>query len=196
MKPSVASASTKKDKAEETSRLLTPEYALLGFLALRPAHGYDLYHQLSTELQHVWSVSMSQTYNILKRLERQGYIAGTVRALGNRPAQRRFRLTPSGVKRFQAWLDAPPRDSLRAVRTDFLTRLHFMAQLHPDRVVSLLDAQRQQAIIGIARIQASLDAVTAEQTANKLGLQLRVRQLNSLLQWLDDCDAQFRENKS
>ena len=134
---------------------------------------------------------MSQVYNILKRLERLSYIAGTVRAMSNRPAQRQFKLTAAGRRRFQVWLNAPPRDSLHAVRTDFLTRLHFVAQLHPDQVMGLLDDQKRQAIVGIARLQGQLRELPAEQTVNQLSIELRVRQLTSLLQWLDDCRSRF-----
>ena len=55
---------------------LSPEYALLGFLSQQQAHGYELHRRLTEELGQVWHVSLSQTYNILTRLERQGYIAG------------------------------------------------------------------------------------------------------------------------
>jgi DNA-binding PadR family transcriptional regulator len=48
---------------------LSPEFALLGFLLTGPQHGNDLHRHLRAELGHVWHLSQSQAYAILKRLE-------------------------------------------------------------------------------------------------------------------------------
>ena len=36
--------------------------ALLGLLAIRPDHGYELHQRLSNDLGQVWHISLSQTY--------------------------------------------------------------------------------------------------------------------------------------
>jgi len=45
---------------------------LLGFLNQQPAHGYDLHERIEAELGQIWRIGLSQTYNILNRLETQG----------------------------------------------------------------------------------------------------------------------------
>ena len=181
-----------KETQTELSRALTPEFALLGFLFQQPTYGYELYQRLVTELGFVWHVSMSQTYNILKRLERQGLVTGTLHVQDKRPAQRHLTLTPEGQVRFQKWLHAPPRDSLHAVRTDFMTRLHFVSQLYPDQVLALLDAQESQAHKGIARLNKQLPEIPESQQVNRLGVNLRIRQLTALVQWLDVCRKHYK----
>ena len=57
-------------------KLLSPEYALLGLLDLQPMHGYELHQRLTKELGQIWHVSLSQAYNILKRLEHKNLIYG------------------------------------------------------------------------------------------------------------------------
>ena len=180
-----------KDTQDELTRTLTPEFALLGFLFQQPTYGYELYQRLVTELGFVWHVSMSQAYNILKRLERQGLVTGTLHVQDKRPAQRHLTLTPAGQQRFQKWLQAPPRDSLHAVRTDFMTRLHFVAQLYPDQVLSLLNAQEEQAHKGIARLKKQLPEIPETQWVNQLGVDLRIRQLAALVEWLTVCRKRF-----
>jgi len=181
-----------KETQDEPTRTLTPEFALLGFLFQQPTYGYELYQQLVTELGFVWHVSMSQAYNILKRLERQGLVTGTLHMQDKRPAQRHLTLTPAGRARFQKWLQAPPRDSLHAVRTDFMTRLHFVSQLYPDQVPALLDAQEAQAHAGIARLKKQLPGIPESQHVNRLGVDLRIRQLTALVDWLVVCRSHYR----
>jgi len=68
-----------------TTRSLSPEFALLGLLEQRPAHGYELHQRLYAELGYLWHISLSQAYNILKRLEAQGFIQGAPQPQENLP---------------------------------------------------------------------------------------------------------------
>jgi len=166
---------------------LSPEYPLLGLLAQKPAHGYELHQRLSEEFGHIWHISLSQTYNILKRLEKQGAIAGEDEEQENRPARRFFCLTDAGRERFDAWLDSTVGCSTRAIRVGFLTRLAFAERLQPDLVAGLLERQINEVQEGIDRLQTGMDELSAEQVYNRLALQLRIRQLMPMLDWLKAC---------
>src|SRR4030067_2166197 len=111
---------------------LSPEFALLGLLAQKSAHGYELHQRLVTDLRQVWHVSLSQTYNILNRLEERGYISGTFQEKEQLPAPRRFHLTPTGQQRFDQWLHTPRRCTARAIRVGFITRLDFARATSPE----------------------------------------------------------------
>jgi PadR family transcriptional regulator AphA len=168
---------------------LSPEYALLGFLAQHPAHGYELHQRLVTDLGQIWHVSLSQTYNILNRLEAQGFIAGTVQEQVKLPARRSFRLTSAGRRHFHTWLHSPAPCSVRTIRVEFTTRLYFEQALNPDRVPALIEAQTAEVRAGLTRLQHIQAELPPEQTFNRLGLDLRIRQLTSLLDWLAECRA-------
>ena len=172
---------------------LSPEYPLLGLLAQKPAHGYELHQRLTEEFGHIWHISLSQTYNILKRLEKQGSIAGEDEEQENRPARRFFDLTEQGRQQFETWLDSTVGCSTRAIRVGFLTRLAFAESLHPELVCGLLERQIVEVQTGIDRLQCGLDKLPAEQTYNRLALQLRVRQLMPMLDWLAACQTVWRE---
>lgn len=165
----------------------SPEYALLGFLAIGPAHGYDLHQRLVNELGQVWHASQSQTYNILARLEGQGLVRGTLVPQARLPARRLLELTPAGLAQFEAWLAAPTGASMRAIRVDFITRLYFAARLHPEMVADMVEEQMNTARAGLQALQASLAAVPADQRFNRLALELRIRQLAAVVDWLADC---------
>ena len=166
---------------------LSPEYALLGLLAMRPAHGYELYHRLLADLGQVWHISLSQTYNILNRLEAKGWIAADVQTQDKLPPRRCFELTQAGGERFDAWLRAPTGSSVRAIRVEFVTRLYFAAALDPARVGPLIDAQLDDVRLSLARLEQLLAEIPVEQPFNRLGVELRVRQLASICDWLAGC---------
>jgi len=94
---------------------LSPEYPLLGLLIQQPAHGYSLHQRLTTDLGQIWRISLSQVYNILKRLETHKFIVGQMQEHAGTPARRHFEATPKGVKRFEEWLFTPSGSSVRAL---------------------------------------------------------------------------------
>ena len=169
------------------SSSFSPEYPVLGLLAIQPAHGYELYQRLATELGQTWRISMSQLYNILNRLEAQGLIRGTVQVQDAGPSRRRFRLMPAGRRHFHAWLHQPSGNSSRAIRLEFITRLYFARALEPEALSPLIDAQIAENRASLVRLQKTLDELPPEQVFSRLGLELRVRQLTSILDWLADC---------
>lgn len=171
------------------TRSLSPEYALLGLLAIKPDHGYDLYRRIVADLGQVWHISLSQTYNILNRLKAQGFVLETLQDQEKRPARRLVQLTPAGRQRFLTWLAAPTHDSVRAIRVEFTTRLYFASLLDPPKALKLIDAQVASTQAGLQRLLRDLAALPAEQIFNRLGLELRISQLESILAWLEKCRA-------
>jgi DNA-binding PadR family transcriptional regulator len=166
---------------------LSPEYALLGLLVVKPDHGYNLYHRLVSDLSQVWHISLSQTYNILNRLEAQGFVTQVQQAQEKRPTRRQFHLTAAGQERFQKWLDAPSHDSVRAIRVEFTTRLYFANIMDPPKAHRLIDAQIAETQAGLTRLLTALEDLPPDQIFNRLGLDLRISQLNSILAWLEKC---------
>lgn len=166
---------------------LSPEYVLLGFLFQQPAHGYELHGQIHRELGQIWRISLSQTYNILKRLEARGYIVGVVQEQAKAPARRRFRLTAMGRRRFEEWLKMPSEPSARAIRMEFLTRLYFTYITDPHTAQQLIETQLAATRDAMANLTTRLGELSTEQAFNQLGLDLRLRQLTTILDWLAEC---------
>lgn len=164
---------------------------MLGFLDQHPAHGYDLYQRLTAELGQVWHISLSQVYNILKRLEDQGAILGDTETQDKLPARRLFHLTEAGQQRFETWLRTPKGCSVRAIRIEFTTRLYFALAREHSLAHSLIDAQAAAIRSGLAQLETSLDELPAGQRFNRLGLALRIGQLTSILDWLDTCRGEL-----
>jgi len=165
----------------------SPEFVLLGFLYIGEGYGYDLHQRLTIELGHVWHISQSQTYNILKRLVRQGYVSSSTQEQQKLPTRQVLRITAVGRRRFEEWLERPTGSSVRAIRLNFISRLYFAQKLVPERIQPMFDAQASEIKATLDRLERSRTGLPAEQTFNRLSLQLRTQQLRAVLSWLDQC---------
>jgi len=166
---------------------LSPEYALLGLLYLKPAHGYQLHQRLAEDLGQIWHISLSQTYNILKRLEAQGFIEASIQEQSKLPDRREFQLTKTGDERFSEWFHSPTGSSVRAIRVEFTTRLYFARKINLQMAERLIDDQVTETNAGLGRLNAMLADIPPGQVFNRLGLELRIRQLASIIDWLEEC---------
>lgn len=168
--------------------------ALLGLLYAKPGHGYDLHRTVIADLGEVWHLSQSQAYAILKRLESRGDVAATEVRQAKRPARQRLRMTAQGRRRFLKWLATPNGGSSRAIRMEFVTRLYFLRALMPDRVASAIDQQTEEATRHLERLKGARSALAAEQVYSRMSLELRIRQLDVVLEWLAEAKAHFMTN--
>jgi len=169
---------------------ISPEYPLLGFLSQSPAHGYELNRRLDEELKGIWNLSQSQVYNIIKRLEAQGDITSEIQQGEAGPDKRLLTLASRGEGRFNRWLEEPTPGSTRAVRIEFLTRLYFARRRNKNYALNLLKNQKQSLGKDIERLRGAYDKIRPDLMYYRLSAQFRLRQLESCLEWLDDC----REN--
>jgi DNA-binding PadR family transcriptional regulator len=177
---------TNRSKSQPRTSGLSPEFALLGFLDQSSAHGYELHQKLIEELGEIWHASLSQTYNILTRLEAQGFIEGTPLAQEKRPDKRQLRLTDAGKERFEAWLHALSACSVRAIRVEFMTRLYFLYARNPNEARQAVDAQIGALENYLAHLKHKQPELSPEHLFNQLGMSLRIRQLETLVQWLEE----------
>jgi PadR family transcriptional regulator AphA len=165
----------------------SPEFALLGFIYEQPNHGYNLHQQLVQELGYVWHSSQSQTYAILKRLATQGDISSTVQEQEKLPSRQIFRITETGRQRFEAWIRSPSGSSVRAIRVEFISRLYFAKKFFPGELSRMVSAQEVEIETALERLDKIKNTIPPGKKFNRLGLDLRIRQLRSLRDWLTDC---------
>jgi PadR family transcriptional regulator, regulatory protein AphA len=181
--------SIKQKKTQHTGNL-SPEYALLGFLIAGPSHGYDLHQRFATELGHVWHLSQSQAYSILKRLEGHGDISVQVVEQDKLPARQMLRITAQGRRRFNEWLDGISTNA-RSIRLEFLTRLYFAQIYNPEKITRIHEAQRAEIASTIERLESLLARISPEQRFNRFSLDLRSRQMKLIREWMSDIQAQI-----
>jgi DNA-binding PadR family transcriptional regulator len=171
---------------------LSPEMALLGQLFGAPGHGYDLHRKVVSDLGQVWHLSQSQAYSILKRLETQGDISAEEIIQERLPSRQLLSMTEQGHKRFLDWLEAPSGGSTRAIRMEFVTRLYFLRIYMPAKLPEAFERQRAEAKDHIERLKQTQSELPGEQIYNRMSLDLRLKQLNTVLEWLDEYQHSFQ----
>ncbi|MEI7772339.1 MAG: molybdate ABC transporter substrate-binding protein [Chloroflexales bacterium] len=164
---------------------LTIEHALLGFVRQQPQHAYAAYQQLSAPdaLGSVWQLKLSHFYALVTKLEQAGYLATTLEPQGTRPPRKVLHVTEAGDAAFAHWRTSPVDDPAQ-LRLDFLARLYFAERAGPSAVRTLLAAQRAASRAWRDRLRPQLTSRASLPDAGRF-LQLRVRQLESFLSWLD-----------
>lgn len=173
------------------SGTISPEFALLGFLLAGQSHGYDLHQKFIVELGHVWHLSQSQAYTILKRLESHADISAHLVQQERLPARQVLRITTQGRKRFFEWLELGIGTNARSIRLEFLTRLYF-AQLHrSESVTQIYQAQSAEIESRIEQLESLIEHLPPEQIFNRLSLKLRLQQMRLIQNWMAEIRTQF-----
>lgn len=171
------------------SPLLTVEHALLGFIYERPAHGYEIYQQVSSKegLWQVWRLKQAQLYALLAKLEDHGYVVGDVQPQAARPPRRTYTLTAKGRAAYLNWLHSPVARG-RQMRIEFLSKFYFACRQGPAVVDNLLVQQTAACEHWLAELHRQPPAAAQEIFAYAVQ-QFRIDQVESFLTWLADCRA-------
>ncbi|MGE5462812.1 MAG: PadR family transcriptional regulator [Syntrophothermus sp.] len=170
---------------------VSPEYTLLGFLIAGPSHGYGLHQRFTVELGHVWHLSQSQAYTILRRLEKRGDISARVIEQKKLPARQVLHITSAGRRRFFQWLETGFGTTARSIRLEFLTRLYFTQLYQPENLARIYESQYEEINSTIARLEDLLGDLPPGQVFNQLSLDLRLRQIRLIQSWMAEIRDQF-----
>jgi DNA-binding PadR family transcriptional regulator len=146
-------------------------------------------------LGQVWHLSQSQAYAILKRLEIRGDISMVEIPQEKLPPRQMLSMTPQGRKLFLDWLDAPSGGSVRAIRMEFITRLYFLRMYMPEKITQAFEQQRAETTSQLQRLGKKCVALPREQIYDRMSLEMRLKQLKAVLEWLDECQQQFQQDK-
>ena len=112
---------------------------ILGALAARPRSGYEIKRLVDKSTRFFWAASYGQIYPELRRLERDGLVAGASEPRGGR-RRRVYRLTPTGRAALRAWLLTP--DAGAELRDEGLLKLFFADVLSPGEALELVRTVR------------------------------------------------------
>jgi DNA-binding PadR family transcriptional regulator len=84
---------------------LSVRHAVLGLLAQRPRHGYELRAAFEAVAggQENWNVKPAQIYSTLTRMEKSGLVAEQAVAQDGGPEKRIYAITTTGFKTLQEW---------------------------------------------------------------------------------------------
>ncbi len=117
------------------------KYALLGILAEKDLHGYEIKTSFDDKVGEFWSLNYGQIYSTLERLEKEDLVTHDRQAQDKRPDKKIFSITAEGRKQLEEWL-AEPVSKLRALRDEFFIKLMFMDSNNPTAILELIEKQK------------------------------------------------------
>ena len=180
-------------KSSNNASELSPKYAVMGFLYIRPMYGYELHKYLKTSLYEVWHISQSQAYNIIKNLEKDNWITTTIQTQEKLPDRELLALTQYGTTAFETWLNTPTPGSARAIRVEFITRLFFASHLGEGQYFRLIKEQGDNIRTSLEDLYSRLSLIPTDLVFNRMGLELRISQLTAILDWVENSTKYFKE---
>lgn len=179
------------------NRLSPAEFTLLGLIALADGpdgriHGYDLNRYLTEGATgEIIRLEPGMLYHYLKKLARRGLITTTIVPQEGKPDRHLHEITDAGRDRFEAWIEEPVQ-ATREMRLDFLLKLWFARRMNPERLPTLVGAQREVLHGLVSSLEAQRTRRRGEsdddQFARKV-IDLRLAQNRAAIAWLDELDA-------
>jgi len=167
---------------------LTVKHALLGLLAQRPMHGYELNSAFEETVGTLWELNIGQIYNTLRLLERDGLVAfHSQEQEGRGPARKKYAITEVGRQELARWLSEPVQQP-RRLKDEFYVKLVF-SRLTGRNVEALIWNQRQAYL----RVLRQLNDLRAQVDLDQdpfiaLLLEGGALHLEADLKWLDRCE--------
>jgi len=160
------------------------QYAVLGFLADAPAHGYALRTRIAEGLGPLWQIASSQLYQVLHKLAAAHWVSCDIDKQSQGPARKTYRLTAVGSAAFWEWASSPVAN-IRDLRVELLAKLYFLRRLAPTQVSNLV--QRQLGVLqAIRRRVAQLESSVGDDgTIDSIWGDLRCRTIDMFTDWLE-----------
>ena len=172
------------------------EYALLGLLAERPMHGYEMFQHFQGEvLGQIVHIEMSQLYAFLKKLERLALIEADLEQQGVRPPRKVYRLSQQGREVFEQWL-VTPVERPREIRIFFLIKLYFVQRLFPAQLARVIDQEIKACgrfLAFLVAQQRGAASIRDQAAFGQVVLNSRIYQTRALLEWLHELRAEFAQ---
>jgi len=168
------------------------KYVLLGILAERPRHGYDLKAAVDAAFGGTWPLNIGQIYTTLGRLDRDGLVECEIVEQEALPDRKVYRLTAVGRKELERWLEEPTRLAPPLHDEIFVKVLvHDLVLSEAGPRVATITAARHDLLGAMRSLGARLDA---EPAGSVTGLLLRaaIDRLAATADWLDDAEAHRR----
>lgn len=176
------------------SRGLAVEHAILGFLVEAPMHGYELRDRLVRGLGSFWRIASSQLYQVLHRLEEEGWVERAVETGSAGPSRNVYRITRNGEGAFWSWAVSPVRH-VRQIRVEFLAKAYFLRRLAPDRLATLVAEQ----IEALQELQGHMGARPRVETDDvglgELAASYRRSQVEGTIRWLEENEPELLAGK-
>jgi DNA-binding PadR family transcriptional regulator len=170
--------------------------ALLGLLAQRPRHGYELHAAFEAVVggEQNWDVKPAQIYTTLARLEESGLVREDSIEQGGGPEKRIYAITREGHETLAEWFGSGVEPEHQ--RDEFFVKLMLAlatGEISPRKVIQTQRARLYQELHDITAQRHQADPKT--ELARILLMDKTVMHLEADLRWLDMIEARLDDVK-
>jgi DNA-binding PadR family transcriptional regulator len=173
---------------------MSVKHTLLGLLAQRPRHGYEL-HQAFEALvggKNNWEVKPAQVYTTLSRLEKSGLVVQVSVEQEGGPEKVIYTITETGQKELQDWLSEPVKTQHQ--RDEFFLKLilNLVSEgSDPTKIIYTQRASLYQELHDLTTQRA--EANPQSELAYILLMDQAIMRVEADLRWLDLVEARIDE---
>lgn len=171
-------------------------YALLGLIQPKPSSGYDLRKIFSSTSMKTYSDSPGAIYPALRRLEKQGFIRGTIEEGNGLRRRQVFRLTARGLSELRKWITQPitPDDLTRGYEEIMLRFAFSETAVGANASLQLLKSLQEALKVHIAALNKEYDASqTSMPLSGRLAFQSGMQGTEYFLQWTEYAIATYEK---
>ena len=174
---------------------MSVRHAILGLLAQRPRHGYELRAAFEAVVggDANWEVKPAQIYTTLERLEDAGLVKRTSDlGEGDEPSRRVYAVTSTGQQALREWFDSGITPEHQ--RDEFFVKLMIglaCGEADPARLIQTQRAHLFQELHSATALRDSFDRQHA--IAQILLLDKAIMHLEADLRWLDITEMRLDE---
>ncbi len=168
--------------------------AILGLLAHRPRHGYELHDAFEAMVggEQNWDIKPAQVYSTLNRLEQSGLVVEDGVAQDGGPEKRIYMVTEAGLAELRQWFNEPSLSDRR--RDEFFLKLMLSLVVADGDPRRLIYTQRAGLYRELHALTAQRSQVNpASQLAYILLLDQAIMHLEADLRWLEMVEARLDE---
>jgi DNA-binding PadR family transcriptional regulator len=177
------------------------KYGLLGMLARRPQHGYELKRTFEQMTGGFWELNYGQIYQSLDRLSEEGYVHYTVEQEESVPDKKVYAITEEGKQALEDWLASPEEPRPRPLRDELFIRLAVMA---PRDITPMLELISQHQGVYLEKMQELTHAkrelsktkrgrtTSSDELVEELLVDVALFHAEADVKWLEQCESKLR----
>ena len=173
---------------------MSVRYALLGLLAQRPGHGYELHSTLLSIVggQENWDLKPAQIYTTLSRLEKNNLVRQAGLDKDSGPEKRIYAITPKGKQEVTRWFREGVAED--HVHDEFFIKLMIALALEEVDAVEIIRIQRNTLYQQLHNVTTQRQiAKPGQDMARLLMLDKSFMHLEADLRWLEMIEARWDE---
>jgi len=171
---------------------LSVRNAILGLLAQRSRHGYELRAAFEALVggEEIWDVKPAQVYTTLARLEEAGFICQEGGGQDGGPEKRIFALTPTGQRELHTWFTTGVEGAHQ--RDEFFLKLMLSLSAAGVSPYQVIQAQRNKLYQDLHNLTTRRNTGDPKsELAQIFLLDKTIMHLEADLRWLDMVEARL-----